>query len=199
MQHKKPERSILIEEYINRYKDVNKGASPTVRDIAQACDISPATVSRYMNYMKNNGVITFSGHRNITTKQDEIEDDFCRVPVLGKVSCGIPKFAEENIEEYVKLPTKLFGKGNFFCLRANGDSMINVGINDGDIVLIKQQNVADYNQIIVALVDDEATLKRFRPSGDKIILHPENDKYDDIEVESCEIQGVAVKVIKELS
>ena len=106
--------------------------------------------------------------------------------------------AEENIEEYVKLPISLFGHGEFFLLRAKGDSMINAGIDDGDLVVVRQQPTAVYNQIVVALVDDEATLKRFRPQPDCVYLHPENPSYDDIIVRDCVIQGVAVKVLKDL-
>ena len=121
-------------------------------------------------------------------------------PILGKVSCGVPKFAEENIEEYVRLPVALFGRGQFFILRANGDSMIEADINDGDLVLIRQQNYADEGQIVVALMDDEATLKRYYPEPEKqlIRLHPENSRMDDIYVSDCIIQGVAVKVLKDL-
>ena len=122
------------------------------------------------------------------------------VPVLGEIACGIPKFAEENIEEYVRLPVALFGHGSFFILRAYGDSMIEAGIEDGDLVLIRQQNTAEEGQIVVALIDDEATLKRFYPEPEKrrIRLHPENAHMNDIFVEKCEIQGVAVKVLKDL-
>ena len=121
-------------------------------------------------------------------------------PILGKVSCGVPKFAEENIEEYVRLPVALFGRGQFFILRANGDSMIEADINDGDLVLIRQQNYADEGQIVVALMDDEATLKRYypEPENQRIRLHPENCQLDDIFVSDCIIQGVAVKVLKDL-
>ena len=129
-----------------------------------------------------------------------VKSQAVRVPVLGSIACGIPKFAEENIEEYVRLPVSLFGKGDFFILRAYGDSMIEAGIEDGDLVLIRQQNIADEGQIVVALIDDEATLKRFYPEPQKhrIRLHPENSHMDDIFVDHCEIQGVAVKVLKDL-
>ncbi len=123
-----------------------------------------------------------------------------RVPVLGRIACGIPKYAEENIEEYIRLPVALFGQGDFFLLRAYGDSMIESGIEDGDLVLIRQQSSADDGQIVVALMEDEATLKRFypEPSKHRIRLHPENSHMDDIYVDNCEIQGVAVKVLKDL-
>lgn len=120
--------------------------------------------------------------------------------LLGCVSCGVPKFAEENIEEYVRLPIALFGRGQFFILRANGDSMIEANIDHGDLVLIRQQNYADEGQIVVALMDDEATLKRYYPEPEnrRVRLHPENKQMDDIFVDNCVIQGVAVNVLKDL-
>ena len=122
------------------------------------------------------------------------------VPVLGSVACGVPKYAEENIEEYVRLPVSLFGRGDFFILRANGDSMIEAGIDNGDLVLIRQQNTAETGQIVVALMEEEATLKRYypEPQWGRIRLHPENSMMTDIYVDSCIIQGVAVKVLKDL-
>lgn len=199
MQHLNSDYFQIIENFINDYADSNGGTSPSLQEIAGAVGIAKSTASKYLNYMKENNMLQFSGVRNITTKQMERDSaSSVRHPVLGRISCGIPKFAEENIEEYVKLPTSLFGKGPYFILQASGESMINVGIEDGDYVVIKQQNTADYNQIVVALVDDEATLKRFRPQEDCIILHPENPNFDDIIVQDCIIQGVAVKVLKDL-
>ena len=100
----------------------------------------------------------------------------------------------------MRLPVALFGRGQFFILRANGASMIEADINDGDLVLIRQQNYADEGQIVVALMDDEATLKRYypEPENQRIRLHPENSQMDDIYVSDCIIQGVAVKVLKDL-
>lgn len=142
-----------------------------------------------------------TNHDHLTTREAKItKRETTRVPVLGAVSCGVPKFAEENIEEYVRLPVALFGKGDFFILRANGDSMIEANIDDGDLVVIKQQNYAEPGQIVVALMDDEATLKRYYPEPEKrrVRLHPENSTMRDIIVKDCIIQGVAVKVLKDL-
>ena len=141
----------------------------------------------------------FAGHRNIVTRRmREDAAGFCRVPVLGAVACGLPILAEENIEEYVRVSVALFGRGEFFFLRAKGDSMTGAGIEDGDLVLVRRQETAEYNQIVVALIGEEATLKRFRPEQGYIRLHAENPRYDDILVESCLLQGVAVKVIRDL-
>ena len=197
MQYKKPEYCAMIEDYINSYRN-RQGSSPSVRQIAAGVGLAVGTVSKYLSYMRENGVLDYDGHRNITTRKSKGLMNMLYVPLLGAVSCGVPKFAEENIEEYVCLPESLFGRGEFFLLRAKGDSMTGAGIEDGDLVLIRQQSTAEYNQIVVALVDDEATLKRFRPKEDHVILHPENNRYEDIIVDSCLIQGVAVKVIKDL-
>ena len=109
-------------------------------------------------------------------------------------------YEEENIEEYVSLPTAIFGKGDFFILRASGQSMIEAGIDDGDLVVIKKQVEANDGDIVVALVDNQNTLKRYFRDDEnkKIILHPENKKMKDIIVDECCIQGVACHIIKEL-
>lgn len=197
MQYKKPEYCAMIEDYINSYRN-RQGSAPSVRQIASGVGLAVGTVSKYLSYMRDNGVLDYDGHRSVTTRKTRGLMNMLYVPLLGAVSCGVPKFAEENIEEYVCLPESLFGKGDFFLLRAWGDSMTGAGIEDGDLVLIRQQSTAEYNQIVVALVDDEATLKRFRPREDSVCLHPENNRYEDIIVDSCVIQGVAVKVIKGL-
>lgn len=199
MQHKNEELFKALEKYIDDYKAENCGNTPTVRQAAAALRVSASTVSVYLSHMREQGIIEYAGHRNIITRASKAaHTDVSRVPLLGEVACGIPKLAEENIEEYIKLPASILGRGSFFALRAKGDSMINAGIDDGDLVIVRQQNTADYNQIVVALVDDEATLKRFRPENGVFRLHAENPDYPDIIVESCIVQGVAVKVIKDI-
>ena len=186
-----------IEKFVSDYTDSN-GISPTMQEGADGVGSSKATVQRYIAQLCEDGILDYSGYRTMTSTKTKAAA--IRVPVLGTIACGIPKFAEENIEEYVRLPVALFGKGNFFILRAYGDSMIEAGIDNGDLVLIRQQNYADEGQIVVALMEDEATLKRFYPEPKKhrIRLHPENSRMDDIYVDNCEIQGVAVKVLKDL-
>lgn len=186
-----------IEKFVSDYTDSN-GISPTMQEVADGVGSSKATVQRYIAQLCDDGILDYSGYRTMTSTKTKAAA--IRVPVLGTIACGIPKFAEENIEEYVRLPVALFGKGNFFILRAYGDSMIEAGIDNGDLVLIRQQNYADKGQIVVALMEDEATLKRFYPEPKKhrIRLHPENSRMDDIYVDNCEIQGVAVKVLKDL-
>ena len=201
MRSKNSEYFDLIEGFVDDYMD-SHGISPSTREIATGTGLSTATVSRYMSYMREHGMIDYVGQRNIITKRKRIiSTASISVPLLCAVSCGIPKFAEGNIEEYVQLPVTLFGKGDFFLLRANGDSMIEAGIDHGDLVLVRCQDHAKPGQIVVALIgDDEATLKRFFPEPSKgfIRFHPENSKLDDIIVNDCVIQGVAVHVLKDL-
>ena len=180
MRSKNPAYFELLVRFIDDYID-SYGRSPSTQEIAGGTGLSPATVSRYLSHMRENGMIDYSGHRNITTKRNSVSAaETNGVPVLGAVSCGIPKFAEENIEEYVKLPVALFGRGDFFLLRASGDSMIEAGIDDGDMVLVKRQDYAQPGQIVVALMDEEATLKRYfpEPQDGFIRLHPENKDLD---------------------
>ena len=201
MRTKNSEYFIQIEEFIKEYYEKN-GISPSMREISQKVGISCATVQRYLSTMRDEGRIKYSGHRSITSSQS-VRDfrEILKVPVLGRVSCGLPKYAEENIEEYINLPTSIFGNGNFYILYASGDSMIEAGINDGDMVLIRVQNTAEVGDIVVALIDDEVTLKRYYPDPvhKRIRLHPENRSMKDIIVSDCIVQGVAVKLIKDLS
>lgn len=201
MRTKNPENFKMIEEFINNYTEKN-GVSPTVREIHAGTGLAVGTVSRYLSFMRENGMIDYSGCRNITTRETMItRNESTKVPVLGAISCGVPKFAEENIEEYVRLPIALFGKGDYFILRANGDSMIEANIEHGDLVVVRKQNYAEEGQIVVALMEEEATLKRYYPEPElrRVRLHPENSAMEDIVVRDCIIQGVAVKVIKDLT
>ncbi len=200
MRTKNEEYFKMIEAFIDDHKEIN-GIAPTVQEIADGIGISKTTVGRYLVYMREHGMLDYNGHRNIQTRASRMtKGETIMTPILGKVSCGVPKFAEENIEEYVRLPVALFGRGQFFILRANGDSMVEADIDDGDLVLIRQQSYADEGQIVVALIDEEATLKRYypEPENQRIRLHPENSRMDDIYVSDCIIQGVAVKVLKDL-
>ena len=194
-----------LENYINDYQQ-KQGYSPSISDMVRDLGIPQTTVYRYITHIKENGMIDIKGRGKIASKEmQKTKRATIKPPVLGAVSCGIPKYAEENIKEYVKVPASWFGIGEFFALSADGQSMINAGIDDGDLVIIRKQEYAEPGQIIVALIDNEdATLKRYRPRGDGqyIDLVPENDKFRvrtvDLSCETLIIQGVAVKVLKDL-
>ena len=203
MRKKNPELFKLLEEYIDQYIEIT-GRSPSQREIADATGMSNANVSRYLSYMRQEGMIDYDGARNIIThKRQKINDASEQVPVIGTIACGTPIYAEQNIEEYVMLPSAWLGSGEFYILRAKGDSMIEIGINNGDLVIVRHQDYADPGQVIVALIgDDEATLKRyFLDDETKMVrLHPENSSLNDIYVAPSElrIQGVAIKLLKNI-
>lgn len=122
------------------------------------------------------------------------------ISMYGKIYCGAPNFIDDYREAFLEIPQSMLGQGDFFALRAKGDSMIGAGINDGDVLVIKMQDYADNGQIVVARLDQDVTLKRFflREDDKKYILHPENDEYEDIVTSTCHIMGVAVKIIKNI-
>ena len=190
----------LILDCVNQYYTENNQL-PTGKDITERIDKPQTTVYRYLKKMSDDGVISYSAYGGIRTKYiDKINTDAVTVALVGEIACGIPLFAEQNIIEYVKLPVSLVGQGEFFILLAKGESMINAGINDGDKVIIRRQNTAEEGQIVVALMEEDATLKRFYKDkkNKRFRLHPENDNYEDIYVDDLQIQGVAVGVYKEL-
>lgn len=179
------------------------GRTPTYREIGKELSIAPSCVSRYLKEMENEDLVSLtSDARGITTKKMQLsKNELINVPVIGTIACGTPLFAEQNIDRYIPIPKSLVGNGNFFILTANGTSMINANIDDGDLVIVRQQPTAEVGQIVVALIDDEATLKRFYidEKSRKVRLHPENDNMEDMFFDKVEIQGVAVKVIKDVS
>lgn len=190
-----------ILEYINEWYYANNDY-PTLDQIAIGVQTSKATAYRYIEELIERGEIEKNSRfGNLVTKNiaKNLQKTDC-IPIVGEIACGSPILAEENIESYVTFSRELLGGGKFFILRAKGDSMINAGINDGDLVIVRQQETADEGQIVVALINDEATLKRyFRDKRRrKIRLHPENDEMEDMYFSSISIQGVAVKILKDL-
>lgn len=185
----------FVEQYYFEYH-----LSPSLQKIASDIGINKSTVYRYLVEMDRKGMLRYDG-TSIETKSIERTDyTMNRAPVLGSVVCGSPELAEEDFEEFVALPVALFGQGDFFVLRTHGDSMVDAGIDEGDKVVVKKQNYANYGDIVVALVGNETTLKTYYPEPDKkrIRLHPENSSMKDIIVTECDIQGVAKHVIKKL-
>ena len=190
-----------IKEYAEQYY-LENGVSPTVREIAAEVGVGKSTVQRYLERLRDSGDIEYSGSRSIRTEvTQKYDSQNVSVGLVGSISCGTLNFAEQNITDYYSLPSSMLGSGEFFMLRASGDSMINAGIDDGDLVIIKRQPTANEGDIVVALYGDETTLKRFYTDrvNRRFILHPENERLSDIIIEGdLIIQGIAVKVIKDL-
>ena len=187
--------------FIDEYYNTN-GKVPTLQEIADEVHLNNSNVSRNLKVMKERGLIDLDGGWGglKTSKIQKRNTELTYVPLVGTIACGTPMLAEQNIESYIPISKELIGQGTFFALHAKGDSMINANIEDGDFVIVRQQNYANEGDIIVALIDEEATLKRYflDKKQQKIRLHPENDELSDMFFDNINIQGVAVKVLKDL-
>ena len=173
------------------------GRSPSYREIMHALKLgSLATVQRYIRALIKANRIEVTDTGNISPLPQLMGGESKVVPLIGEIACGEPLFAVENIEESYTLPKSLFGDGELFMLTAKGNSMIDAGISKGDLLVIRRQTAADDGDIVVALIDNDATLKRIYHKDGKIILHPENKQMKDIILDKCNVQGVLVGCIK---
>lgn len=200
MRSKSPETMNSIVKYVEKYHR-EYGSSPSTRQIATALGMGNSTIHRYLVEMADKDMIEYDGTAITTSVTRKYSEQFAGAAILDNaISCGKPEYQEEHIEEYVQLPITLFGSGEFYILKASGDSMINAGIDTGDTVVIKKQNTANFGDIVVALADGQNTLKTYTYDEElgRVMLRPENDEYENIYPEELYIQGVAVNVIKKL-
>jgi repressor LexA len=191
-----------IFDYVKRYAREH-GYPPTVRDIGKAIGLtSSSTVHAHLANLEKLGLL-----RRDPTKPRAIEvlgektkaaPRAPGLPLVGQVAAGQPVLAEENIEEYVAVPPIAGGEDGHFVLRVKGDSMKNVGIYEGDHVVVRQQETARNGEIVVALVDDEATVKRFFRERDHVRLQPENDAVEPIRSRDVQVLGRVVGVFRTL-
>ena len=193
-----------ITEYVDAYFD-NNGRSPTTREIESAVKFSRQTVHRYLKVMSEQGEIEYDGHRSIITPHIRAMLNTTNVQMGNSIPCGELNEVVDSDIENIRLPKEITGEGEFFLLRAKGTSMIKAGIDNGDLVLIKKQSHEPADGKIVAFLydGDQTTLKRYRRERDAIYLSPENDTMQPIVIKGedrakLRIQGVAVRVIKEL-
>ncbi|MBQ4288763.1 MAG: repressor LexA [Clostridia bacterium] len=200
MRKKDPLIMQKILDFANDYRK-EYGESPSITKVSEHIHMARSTVYRYLLEMNDRDMIKYSGESIDTEVSDKYEGGSSVAALVGSVRCGAPQYEEQNIEYYFNLPDIIFGKGEFYCLRAMGDSMTGAGIEEDDIVVCRKTSVANEGDIVVALVEGESTLKRlfFDKKNRKIILHPENDSYSDIEGDEIYIQGVATHVIKKVS
>ena len=193
------QREIL--EYIKN-EIVNKGYPPTVREICDAVHLkSTSSVHAHLESLEKNGYI-----RRDPTKPRAIEiidenfsltkREVVNVPIIGSVAAGQPILAVENIEAYFPIPSEMMPNKETFMLKVKGESMINAGIFDGDRILVQQQQTADNGDIVVALVDDSATVKTFYKEAGYIRLQPENDAFEPIILDDCMILGKVFGVFR---
>lgn len=197
------DKQTQILEYI-RHEILAKGYPPSIREICQAVDLkSTSSVHAQLSSLEAKGYI----RRDLTKSRsiEIIDDDFSltkrelvNIPIVGTVSCGQPILAEQNIEDYFPVPPEYIHNTNnqTFMLRVKGDSMINVGIYEKDLVIVEQCSSARNGEIVVALIEDFATVKTFYKENGYIRLQPENDYMDPILVEHCEILGRVIGLFR---
>lgn len=188
----KRQREILnyIEEKINA-----SGVAPSVREIGEAVGLrSTSSVQYNLDALEAAGYIVRDANLKRTLRLAGSNQSISRVPLLGTVTAGMPILATQLVEDYISVAG--IGSGKHFALRIKGESMINAGIFDGDIVVVEQCPSADNGEIVVALVGEEATVKRFYKEDGHFRLQPENDRLDPIIVEECTILGKVKMLIR---
>lgn len=187
-----------ILEFIKVYQ-LENACSPTYREIKRHLGLSSLSqVSRYVNLLGERGDIKKDEQGKIDISYNINLSQSILAPVVGEVRCGEPIFAQENIESVYRLPTEIFGSENVFLLHAKGDSMEGVGIREGDLLVVKKTESAENGDIVVALLEDSATVKTFYKKKDHVVLHPENSRYNDIITKDVKILGIVKQFIHSL-
>ena len=204
MRHKSPELMDAIKEFVNKYYRENHRL-PSTPTIAAAVGVTRNTAYRYLVEMNERGILQYDKAVKATELTNKCKSGYFLAPVVGSIRCGNPEAEEEMVEEYVSLPESVFGKGRFYLLRAKGDSMVDAGIIEDDLLVIQIQQEASVGDIVVALDSEgQNTLKRFggfdEDSGCYLLEYMNEKRYPGkVErVRSFVVQGVARHVIKTL-
>ena len=179
------EKLIKVMDYIRKFSEEN-GYTPSVREIGKECQIkSTATVYSYLKKLQERGYLNKATNkkRSVTLAKSS----GVNIPLIGTVTAGQPIFAYENYEDYYTFPAGEFKGEDLFMLRVQGTSMIDAGIMNGDKIIVRRQETAENGEIVVALVDDSATVKRFFRKNGQVILHPENEALSDMIFENGEV------------
>lgn len=212
-------RQRAIYDFICSYTDEH-GYPPSVREIGAAVGLaSPSTVHMHLKVLEEMGLINRdpkkprtievvpdkqvsedgSAQEKLVSVQEDVDKNSITLPLVGRVAAGVPILAEQNVEETLTLPTSIVGDASSFILRVRGESMINAGIFDGDYIVVKEQHDAHDGEIVVALIDDSATVKTFYREKDRIRLQPENDHMSPIYADNPVILGRVTALIRSLS
>lgn len=206
MSKKGEDKQKKILEFVTEYMNEN-GYPPSIREICQGVGLSStSTVHAHLETLKKNGFLekADSKSRGIRVKHSNIseivgENDVVNIPVIGKVAAGSPILATENLERTFPIPADFIGTSTpSFMLKVKGESMIEAGIFDGDYIIVKQQSVANNGEIVVALINDEATVKTFYKEKDHIRLQPENSTMEPIIVKEAVILGKVAGLIRKM-
>ena len=181
-----------------------RGYAPSVREIGEAVGLkSTSTVHGHLTRLEKKGLL----HRDAMkpramglakTTVEEAENMVCQLPIVGRVAAGQPILAEESVEDFMALPVEFVGDGEHFVLRVRGDSMIQAGIFHDDYIVVRKQQHANNGEIVVALVEDEATVKRFFKENGHFRLQPENDTMEPIIVPAVTILGKVTSLLRKM-
>ncbi len=207
-------RQQSIYEFICAYTK-DHGYPPSVREIGAAVGLaSPSTVHMHLKSLEDKGYIHRDSNKPRTIEvvedspagasnkdglvavQQDLSSNTIRLPLVGRVAAGVPILAEQNVEDFITLPTSMVGDASSFVLRVRGTSMINVGIFDGDYIVVKEQHDAHDGEIVVALIDDSATVKTFYREDGQVRLQPENDLMEPIYVRNPTILGRVTALVR---
>lgn len=184
-----------------------RGYPPSVREIGEAVGLkSTSTVHGHLTRLEKRGLLHRDAMKpramglseSVKTRNDMLPENLLQIPIVGNVAAGIPILAEENIEEELTLPSVLVGEGEHFILRVRGSSMIEAGMLDGDYIIVRKQREALNGEIVVALIEDEATVKRFYKENGHFRLQPENSSMAPIIVKEVTILGKVVSLLRRM-
>lgn len=183
-----------IMDYISKYTDEN-GYPPSVREICQAVGLrSPSTVHTHLKILQEAGLLDKDQGKTRAITLKSHAPGVKKIPVLGVVTAGQPILMQQDILGYIPFE---YQSGEYFALRVRGDSMVGAGILDGDAVVVRRQDTADNRAIVVAMLEDEATVKRLRRVKGHVRLMPENPAYQPIDGDNAQILGLVVAVYRE--
>ena len=180
---------------------LQKGYPPSVREICDATGLkSTSTVHGHLIRLEKKGLLYRDSMKpraiSVPADHQMYRTEMVNVPVVGRVTAGVPILATENIEDYVALPQTMLGQGEHYILSVRGESMIGAGIMDGDFVVVHRQNTAYNGDIVIAMIEDEATVKRLYREKDGVRLQPENDAYAPIFSQNVSVLGRVVSVVR---
>ena len=203
MKRMNEEKLTQMAEFIHRYVREHNGESPKFQEILDHMEMSKSVGYRYLTTLRDRGVVMYNGKETLAVEgQEAMKVAFRRVMICGAIPCGSPEDYRQEIQGYVAIPED-WVDGECYLLRASGDSMIGIGIDDGDLVLIKRAQEAHDGQVVAVLTEDGTTLKRLmRRDGGRPWLLAENKSYPkerrELKPDWMEIQGIALKVIKDI-
>lgn len=203
---RQPDEALLTEmtAYIKRYAHENNGQTPGMYEIAAALHIEKTRAYRYLKLLNERGAVEYTGKGTLKFSGGDYvrECRFVKVPIYGSVICGTPAEEEQYNEGYLALPEEWTQGEDCFLLRARGDSMKDIGVEEGDFVLVRRSDGADDGQVVVALTEEGNTLKRYRENGGRPVLWAENRDWSKeqrtIVPKTLTVQGIAMKVIKNI-